>query len=183
MPITIGHRPSPIPVSNPTDMLLECHDRIRQAMRGAHGLVNAAAADPAVAPTAAAVHRYFAVALPLHSDDEDVSLAPRLFNAGIPDDLAGMLQMMTAQHSAIDSTLERLLPLWDRLQHAPEDLDRLRPELSEATLQLAALWEMHLSMEEQHIFPGASAHLDEPARAAIVEEMRARRSAPNRTNG
>ncbi len=175
MPITIG-RPSPRNASsNPTELLLECHDRIRQAMRGARGLAAVAAGDPAIAPTAAAVHRYFSIALPLHSQDEDLSMAPRLFAAGVPDDLAEAVQTMTAQHADIDAVLARLLPMWGRLQHAPAELEAMRTALASDTARLDALWDTHLEMEEQYIFPRASEALDEPARAAIVEEMRARR--------
>jgi iron-sulfur cluster repair protein YtfE (RIC family) len=180
MPITIGHRPARIVSTNPAEMLLECHDRIRQAMRGARGLAEVAAADPAVAPTAAAVHRYFQVALPLHSQDEDNSLAPRLFSAGIPDDLADAVRAMHAQHTEIDAVLERLLPLWGRLAVEPDALDAVRGDLAADTARLDALWDVHLALEEGFIFPRVGAELDEQARAEIAEEMRARRSPQGR---
>ena len=181
MPITIGRRPAPPGPKNPADMLTECHDRIRQAMRGARGLTKVAADDPAVAPTAAAVHRYFAIALPLHSQDEDLSLAPRLFAAGMPEELADAVRAMTAQHAAIDALLERLLPIWDRLQHAPADLDAVRDALAADTAQLDAVWDVHLTMEEAFIFPRASAALDATAQAEIAEEMRGRRQPKSET--
>lgn len=159
-------------------MLIECHGRIRDAMRGARGLAAVAATDPAVAPTAAAVHRYFSIALPLHSEDEDLSLAPRLFATRVPPDLEDAVRMMTAQHAAIDVLLARLLPLWDRLTHAPADLDEVRSALAADTARLDELWDVHLSMEEQYIFPRASAMLSADAQAEIAGEMRARRQ-PN----
>lgn len=180
MPLAIGRPSARNTSSDPTELLAECHDRIRQAMRGARGLAAVAAGDPAIAPTAAAVHRYFSVALPLHSQDEDASLAPRLFAAGIPADLEDAVTTMTAQHADIDMLLERLLPLWDRLQKEPGALDEVRQTLANHTARLDALWDIHLAVEEHYIFPRAALVLNEEARAAIVEEMRARRLPPSR---
>lgn len=144
-------------------------------MRGARGLAAVPAGDPAIAPTAAAVHRYFSVALPLHSADEDESMAPRLVAADVPEELAEAIRVMSAQHADIDALLGRLLPLWDRLQQAPASLDEIRQPLASYTARLDALWDMHLTLEEEYIFPRAALALDQAAREAIVGEMRARR--------
>src|SRR5574341_1715069 len=65
--------------SDAVDLLLECHQRIRSFLGLALRLGEAWAAEPAeVADAAARVHRYFALALPLHAQDEDQSIAPRL---------------------------------------------------------------------------------------------------------
>ena len=60
-------------------LLLDCHERIRAFTAMASRL--AAPGDPgpdAIRDAAARVHRYFAEALPLHAQDEEESLAPRL---------------------------------------------------------------------------------------------------------
>jgi hemerythrin-like domain-containing protein len=182
MPIALG-RPSERTVSsNPAELLIECHDRIRQAMRGARGLAAAAEGDPVIAPTAEAVHRYFSVALPLHSSDEDESLAPRLFTAGVPDELADAVQAMTVQHGEIDAVLARLLPLWARLAAEPGALEAVRGDLAADTSRLDALWDLHLTLEETRVFPHVATDLDEASRAAIVQEMRARRVAGARVS-
>src|SRR4051812_30710357 len=58
--------------------LLDCHSRIRRFSTLAIRLAEADAPPNEIAETAAAVHRYFTVALPLHAADEDLSIAPRL---------------------------------------------------------------------------------------------------------
>ena len=121
---------------------------------------------------------YFHVALPLHSLDENASLAPRLFAAGAPGDLAEALRDMSAQHVEINGAIQRLLPLWSRLAVEPGALDSIRHELAAETARLDALWDIHLALEESFVFPHIARDLDEAARAEIVKEMRERRSDP-----
>ena len=54
------------------DLLLECHARIRRFLGMARHLADAeAVADREASEAAAAIGRYFEVALPLHTTDED----------------------------------------------------------------------------------------------------------------
>ncbi len=175
MPIPIGRLSSRATSSDPAELLHECHDRIRQHMRGASALAGAAADDPAIAPTAQAVHRYFRIALPLHAQDEDVSVGPRLADTGLPDSYHQAVADMTAQHADIDAVLDRLLPAWRRLVEEPSALDSIRETLTADTAALEALWRIHLEMEEQIVFPLIAQRLDESTRATIVSEMRDRR--------
>lgn len=175
VPIPIGGLSSRAASSEPSEMLRECHDRIRQHMRGAIALGTVAAGDPAIAPTAAALHRYFSVALPLHSQDEDESVGPRLAATGLPRVIARAVADMTAQHADIDAVLARLVPAWLRLSRDPSALDQCREALVRDTLQLDALWAVHLDLEERVIFPLIPVRLDAGTRAAIAVEMRQRR--------
>lgn len=176
MPISIGRLPTRATSSDPIDLLVECHDRIRSATGQARALSAAADGDPSIAATATAVHRYFAVALPLHSQDEDVSVAPRLTAAGLADADRHAVGDMTAQHADIDAVIARLLPLWARLAETPTSLHEMRGELARLTDRLARYWDEHLDLEERIVFPLLAARLDAQARAAIVGEMRARRA-------
>ncbi len=178
MPIPLGGLSSRATSSEPDDLLRECHERIRQHMRGAVALAAAREGDAAIAPTAAGVHRYFAVALPLHSQDEDESIGPRLAAAVVQPAYAQSVRNMTGQHVAIHAVLDRLLPMWDRLAHDPAALGALRDTLADDTRRLDALWGEHLALEERVVFPLIARMLDAATRATIVREMRARRVPP-----
>ena len=182
MPISLGGPSARATSSDPTDLLLECHDRIRHAMRQAFALADAAADAAGVAATAAAVHRYFSVALPLHAADEDVSVGPRLSAAGLSEPLASAVVVMTAQHQAIDGVLERLLPLWRRIAEEPRFLDECRDALRRDTTALDALWDEHLDLEERVVFPLISTSLPRDVLADIAGEMRARRTVGDASN-
>ncbi len=175
MAIPLGRLSDRSQSDEPAELLLECHDRIRQHMRGAEALAGAAADDPAVSSTAAGVRRYFDVALPLHSRDEDESVAPRLVDAVLCPGLEQSVAAMTRQHADIEAVLERLLPVWQRLVDEPAAIDEVRQPLVRDTERLAALWAEHLDLEEHAVFPLIAERLDPSARAAIVAEMRARR--------
>lgn len=144
-------------------------------MRGAQALAAVAAGDPAVAPTAAAVHRYFDVALPLHSQDEDESVGPRLMDVLMCPGLEQSVKEMTRQHRDIEAVLARLLPLWKRLAETPEALDDVRSALARDTARLDALWVEHFDLEEDVVFPLIAERLDTDTRTRIVDEMRGRR--------
>ncbi len=76
------------------DLLLECHQRIR-AFLDLAGLLGRPGHEPAevAADAALRVHRYFALALPLHARDEEESIAPRLrgLDAAVDAELATMI--------------------------------------------------------------------------------------------
>ncbi len=150
-------------------------------MRGAAALAAAPADDPAVAATAQAVHRYFAVALPLHARDEDESVGPRLAVTGLPPAYDRAVRDMTAQHTDIDAVLARLLPAWQRLAAEPSALADMRAALAGDTLALDKLWAIHLDMEERVVFPLIAERLDTNTRAEIVGEMRQRRAVRDRS--
>ena len=175
MPIALGRLSRRASSSEPAELLLECHDRIRQHMRGAIALSTASADDPAVPATAEAVHRYFSVALPLHSEDEDASVGPRLRATPLTGEAASAVAAMTAQHADIDLALLRLLPMWARLASEPASLSGLRETLVRDTMHFDALWAVHLDLEERIVFPLVTGRLDQATRAEIVREMRARR--------
>jgi len=64
----------------PADLLLACHVCIRAFTALAGRLASAdPAPDAEVAAAAQRVHCYHFVALPLHQEDEERSIAPRLF--------------------------------------------------------------------------------------------------------
>ena len=173
----IGHKARADDSSGePAPLLLACHERIRTNVALSLRLgVAAGAPEPHVAEAAAAVRRYFGVALALHEADEELTLAPRL-RAGGGAELADALDAMAAEHVRLHVILAALDPLWGRLVARPDELASTSAALLEGSRQLDALFRVHLEMEERVVFPATLA-LSAPDRAAIANEMRERRQA------
>lgn len=167
------------PASEEVDgVLLACHQRIRRftalALRlGEPGEPQGEDGDRAAA--AAAVQRYFEVALPLHAADEDESLRPRLLAAGASPEAERALTVMAAEHREIEALLAEAVPLWRELAQAPERHEALRPALLRVARPLDVLFQRHLQAEEAIIFPLLRRALDADALAQIRGELRQRR--------
>jgi iron-sulfur cluster repair protein YtfE (RIC family) len=163
------------PEDSVVEALAACHERIRWFAALAQTLavrVDAAAADRAEA--AAAVIRYFTVALPLHAADEDLALAPRLRALGPRVDDA--LAAMTAEHLDHAPLLAAVLAPCRAIVAAPTG--PAPRELGAAADALAAAFATHLAEEEAVVFP-AVAVLPAHDLAAIRAEMFARRAPPS----
>ncbi len=160
--------PRPACARDAVDMLLECHERIRNhstlALRLARGEGDARMRQDA----AGQLVRYFGIALPLHVEDEDQSVSPRLNAAGIASPEGEALAEMTRQHEEIEARLAALLPRWKSL---PES----QAGLLEPSEGLAELLEAHLRLEEKVIFPAMREHLTPADNLALMSEFRARR--------
>ena len=161
----------------PVELLLGCHARIREfTALAARVASEEAASDADVADAARRVHRYHAVALPLHQADEEMSIAPRLEPIA-PPALRHALSEMRRQHVELDETLASLLRLWEQLAVEPGRRSEMAPAMLRGVTRMQGLWAQHLSVEEEVIFPELSRVLDAAQLASIAEEMRARRSA------
>ncbi len=159
----VGPRPTGSVPDDPAALLLECHARIR---RFTAGLVAIAAqlprTDERLVQTALDCRRYFEEALPLHAEDEDRSVRPRL-----PSSVA--LEKMSEEHGVIHSLLPGLLSDLEEISdgRAPRGYGARARALRDVLLA-------HIEAEERDIFP-AIAGLPSPVRSEIVREMRARR--------
>jgi iron-sulfur cluster repair protein YtfE (RIC family) len=154
-------------------LLLECHARIRRFV----GLAGEAAAadgvaDAEVREVLSRCERYFMEALPLHVEDEEQSLLPRLQAAG--GALAHALDTMRAEHLEHAPGLQALLEASRALRTAPRE-PAARARLASVARQLGADFERHLIAEEQIIFPALRA-LPSAAQREILAELRERRA-------
>ena len=161
-------------------MLLGCHDRIRYFTAIAVRLAAADRLPPAeIVSAAEKVHRYFTVALPLHEADENESLHPRLRAATPEGELAGpAADAMVEQHRSIDEIVERLVPLCELLRSNPAMHESLAPELRQISTALEQMFDSHLGLEEETVFPAMRTYLTEEQLAEIAREMQSRRKAP-----
>lgn len=160
--------------SDAVDLLLECHQRIRAFLGLALRLGDARAVGPGeVAEAAARVHRYFALALPLHAQDEDESIAPRL--RGRDRAVDDELETMAREHREHQRSLGILVESCAHLSGDPGRHGELAGALHGAADDLARQFPAHLAREEQVIFPAVRRFLDGAADAAVVKEIRQRR--------
>lgn len=176
MLIPLKKRGEPVREPEAFDLLLECHERIRRFTKLAEWLAHAGdAPEAAVRETAADVLRYFTVALPKHSADEDQSLAPRLLALTITEELRSAVATMTRQHATLEETIGALIPSWRAVAEDPGALAAHAPAMERHVEQLRALWDAHLHLEETTVFPAARARLSAAAQRDMLHEMRARR--------
>lgn len=153
--------------------LAACHDRIRRFAALAARVAVEPADAAARAEAAAAVIRYFTVALPLHAADEDDSLAPRL--RGHADALDAALATMTADHADHGAVIEPVVALCRQLAAAPTDHAAVAPALGSAAAAMTAAFAAHLALEEAVVFPAVAA-LPAAVQREIRAEMLARRA-------
>jgi hemerythrin-like domain-containing protein len=168
--------------TNPLGLLVHCHERIEaqlSALERAAEILRAgdtqslsrvfAAVDSACA--------HFAIAGVKHTEDEDVSLFPRLRERGGTagqDALAAMAEL-ESQHR----TAEQLHAQFDELVGSlPRDGSADAKDLdcfSDLVTELTTLYRPHILLENNFVFPVAAEVLPASEIQALGEEMRARR--------
>jgi len=162
----------------PTDLvgvLLECHDRIRRFIGVVGRLAEAETEDSSeIAEAAGAVRRYFSEALPLHIQDEELTLTPRLTGRDMVLDTA--LRAMREQHEFHDSLVEDVVRVSTALAEQPTRIEELRDELETIAGRLARELTAHLHQEEAIIFPAIKTLLTSDEQDSMLAELRARRS-------
>ena len=157
------------------DLLVGCHQRIRHFTSVAAKLAHAQeATQDEISSAADAVYRYYSVSLPLHEADEEDSLRPRLSKVA-DERVHHALTAMHDQHMAIDDLLERLLPLLRMVGNNPATLGDAGGEMCSITGALSEMFQAHLQLEEEVIFPAIGTQLTDVDRAELVSEMRERR--------
>ena len=161
---------------NAVTMLLACHQRIRSFTEIAMRLTEVDSSRPEeIANAAAAVHRYYSIALPLHEADENESVYQRLWRKLDVAVERASLQAMVDQHGPIDEVVARLVPRWSEVAKDPEKLAAFADDLRRDSRTLHELWREHLALEEEIVFPLIHARLTATDVAEIHAEMKERR--------
>jgi hemerythrin-like domain-containing protein len=179
MPIQIGQR-ADHGFDEPLGLLSDCHRRIERFLAILATVANEAAGGeltPSYRTALEGAIKYFAVAAPKHTADEEISLFPRMRQSEDPAVAQALAALDTlehdhdeaeAHHAAVDELVRRWLAN-DRLSSA--DTDQLRDRLA----RLQALYERHIALEDRQIFPAAARVLDREQIVQIGDEMAARR--------
>lgn len=150
-------------------ILRACHGRIRALLPSLDALIAADPDDPRARATCDAMERYLRDALPLHAQDEDLSLAPRLLDTEPDDALVAALDRMEAEHDAVDAGRRACIAALERWRQ-----DGDPAALAEPRRFLTELLLPHIEAEERDIFPAMSA-LPAAELAVMLDELRSRR--------
>lgn len=124
--------------------------------------------------------RYFHEAAPKHTADEEESLFPRLRQLRSPevenafsrlDDLEGDHRWAEPLHAKVEE-LGRKYLVDARLSEAEV------AEFRAAVAQLSAMYQRHIAVEDETLFPVAAKALSDGDKRAIAAEMAKRRAVP-----
>lgn len=181
MPIQIGQR-ADHGFDQPLGLLSDCHRRIEHFL-GVLVIVDAQVSGAALSAeqrrALEGALTYFEAAAPKHTADEEESLFPRLRASGDPaaseamallDALEHDHRAAEADHAAVDMLVRRWLAD-DRL--AAPDVTVLR----EALARLQRLYQRHIAIEDQQLFPAAARLLSPQQVEEVGREMAGRRQA------
>ncbi len=162
----------------PFEMLGACHDRVRRSLSLLQRLIrhiDQNGHDEQSRSAAGDVLHYFDLAAPLHHEDEETHVFPRLLQ-NADRAMAATVQTLQGDHermTALWQTLRQALLLWRAAgPHQPVD------EITRQTAaSFCALYATHLETEEGVVFPAAKALVDDATLVAMGAEMQARRLA------
>lgn len=179
MPLQIGQRVDH-GFDEPLGLLSDCHRRIEHFLGVLATIAAEAAGGPLTPATRGAlegVARYFTMAAPKHTADEEASLFPRLRQANDPalaEALASLDRLehdhdeADAHHAAVDDLVRQWIA-HDRLSET--DTAHLRRHIA----RLQQLYREHIRVEDEEVFPAAARALDRAQIEQIGREMAARR--------
>ncbi len=177
MGIQIGAKPDS-GFDDPIGMLKDCHRRIEQFLHVLCLVVERAPGRQLSEEEHAAVQsalNYFRVGGQRHTADEEMSLFPRMQKEESAAGALKEIEALEADHREADElhlAVDKLYAAWSEGRPlSSEDEQRLRA----ATQRLKQLYEGHIKIEENLVFPHAAASMDAETIAAIGEEFRERR--------
>jgi len=181
MPVAIGATENTF--ANPIGLLSDCHRRIERFLQsllvvtsetqgGSLDVEHRRALDAAL--------KYFRDAAPKHTADEEEDLFPILRDIERPnvqqilarvDRLEHEHKVAAVWHGDVDEIGER----WLRQDHLSQ---RETVQLQEFLTSLSALYQFHIAIEEQEVFPLAQMELSDSEKAVIGRRMALRRGIP-----
>lgn len=173
MGIQIGAKPDS-GFDDPLGMLKDCHRRIEHFLNILCVVVERAANRSLTGEEVEAIGaalNYFKVGGQRHTADEEESLFPRLLAAG------GCVELERLEHDHLEAgqlhtDVETIYRDWI-LNGSLHDLQLQR--LQSATARLRSLYQAHIAIEDNTVFPKAAQLLDLETIRAIGSEFRARR--------
>ena len=179
MPVTIGAKLEN-DFTNPLGLLQDCHRRIERFLdiivkmiattRGSH-------LDDEQRAALKTALRYFREAAPKHTEDEEVSLFPRLRErcGEAAADAFRTLDSLEGDHVKAKVWHEELDTLGRHWLSAGLLDEQAFSRLRELADRLAALYKAHIDVEDNELFPKAHSVLTAEHLTVIGKEMAARR--------
>jgi hemerythrin-like domain-containing protein len=181
MPVQIGAR-AESDFTDPVGMLRDCHRRIERFLGVLRTIGDESDGGPLSAERRKALGtslRYFREGAPRHVQDEEVSLFPRLRHQKSADVAAALavVERLERDHHTVEAwhrELDGLGTRWSRegaLDAA--SISRFR----QLAQQLSELYDEHIQVEDNQVFPLAASSLPRSDLTAIGREMAERRGA------
>ena len=176
MAVQIGARPD-AGFDDPLGMLRDCHRRIENFLRVLCHVAENQHEGPLGAEERNAVRsalEYFRTGGQRHTLDEEESLFPRMHAARAGDCLNALARLEEEHDEAnrLHAEIDSLFLDWI----ASGQMSNARREsLRAAVGRLRSLYNEHIRVEEEVVFPGAAERLTPEALAAMGAEFRARR--------
>lgn len=167
--------PSGPQISDPLELLLACHDKVRHftgLLQRLEAHVRSTGADTQAQDAARAVLRYFEMAAPKHHADEDQDLFPalmRLNDSALNDTMA----QLSLQHDQL-GVIWLQVASW--LQALTQGNSASLPIPIDAIQAFCTGYQAHARLEEAQVFPHAQ-RLPPDALAQVAAAMVARRTA------
>jgi hemerythrin-like domain-containing protein len=179
MPIQIGQKPSPT-FRQPLELLSDCHRRVESFLRALVVVTEQAGGGELNSHEREALEtalRYFREAAPKHTADEEESLFPRMraLGDGATREALVKIQRLEADHEIArvgHDAVEQLGQQWVRNGRLSlDETSRLLQRLHE----LQSIYERHIAVEDNEIFPVARRSLDAKTLSEVGREMAERR--------
>ena len=184
MPVVIGG--SAASFSNPLALLTDCHRRIEiflRALIAVAGQTHDGSLNDEQRQALEKALAYFREAAPKHTADEEESLFPRMRRLNNAEVRAALAQVdaLEREHRIADelhARVDRLGQKWLASGSlAAGELAQLRTALDE----LKNIYDRHIAIEDEQVFPLAKKALADDEQKKVGEEMAARRGAKNCT--
>lgn len=177
MPVQIGAETHNF--TDPTGLLTDCHRRIVTFLDTLRAVAQVIDHPPTtdVERALEAALRYFSQAAPKHTADEEESLFPRLRQISRAEVTSALdkLQGLEAEHrwaNPLHREVEQLgVKYLSEGGLSKPEVDRFR----DAIRDLHSMYERHIRLEDNVIFPLAARLLTEQDKSAIADEMAGRR--------
>lgn len=177
MPVYIGAKTHNF--TDPTGLLSDCHRRVEMflgTLRAVAEVMDRPATEETSRALESALH-YFRQAAPKHTADEEQSLFPRLRQMHDPEieSAFSKLNQLEEEHrwaAPLHAEVERLggQYLSTGVLSSPE-VEAFR----KAVASLTSMYEPHIGVEDELIFPLAARLLSDADKLAIADEMAGRR--------
>jgi hemerythrin-like domain-containing protein len=180
MPVQIGAKTHSF--ADPTGLLSDCHRRVEMFLGSLETVAKVIDQPPAEETSQALVGalRYFAQAAPKHTADEEQSLFPRLRRIDDPQ-----VQSAFARLEKLEDDHRWAAPLHAEVERLGKQYlstgklsDVEIAEFRDSLASLASMYQRHIRIEDELIFPLAVRVLSDAEKAAIAQEMADRRNAP-----
>lgn len=165
--------------SDPTRLLSDCHRRIEMflgTLERVASIIDRPLSEDARSALESAL-RYFREAAPKHTADEEESLFPRLRQIHLPDVESAVerLELLEHDHVLAESLHAEAEALGQR-SLAAGCLESTEAEAFQTIIAtLAAIYKQHIKVEDNFVFPLAARLLSSADKAAVADEMAARR--------